>query len=262
MNDCSTPPDWTLSIVSHGHSLEALIRGLATALRSPERFELVITHNLPPSGADLACLWPGPISIISNDSPKGFSANHNAALRRGQGRYLAAIDPDLVMLGDPFDQLAQVLDEPASGIVSTHVLDESGQWADHARPAPSPWRLLKRHLPGARDGYESAPDRILRTDWVAGLFMAMRADTFARLNGFDDRYFMYCEDVDLCLRAWNMELSVQVVPAAAVVHPARRQSLKRLRHFLWHCASLIRLWTSVSYYRFLNSERGKHSRKG
>ncbi len=262
MNDCSTPPDWTLSIVSHGHSLEALVRGLATKLRCPEHFELIITHNLPQTGSDLAALWPGPISIISNVSPKGFSANHNAALRRGQGRYLAAIDPDLVMLGDPFDQLAQVLDEPASGIVSTHVLDESGQWADHARPAPSPLRLLKRYLTSARDSSESAPDRILRTDWVAGLFMAMRAETFARLDGFDDRYFMYCEDVDLCLRAWNMELSVLVVPAVAVVHPARRQSLKKLRHFLWHCASLIRLWTSVSYYRFLNSERGKHSRRG
>lgn len=244
-------PDWSLSVVSHGHvdSVRRLLEDCRRYL-DPERFELIVTLNIDEPGADLAQLWSGPLRLIRNPRPKGFGANHNAALQSARGRCVAAIDPDLRLRGNPFAELSAALAESGAGIVSTRVIDEHGIAADNARPVPTLWRLLGRRF-GERSGlYTRDLDRRLDVDWVAGLFMAMRAETFQRLRGFDERFFLYCEDVDLCLRCWNLGLSVQVVPAAEVVHHARRRSLRTWQHFRWHCRSLVKLWTSKSYRQF------------
>lgn len=244
-------PDWSLSVVSHGHgaAVRALLAGLAGQL-DPARHEVLVTLNRSEADADLESAWPGPYRLIRNPRPQGFAANHNAALRQARGRWLAAIDPDLQFQGNPFPRLAQALADPHAGIVATRVLDERGEVADHARLRPSVLRLLRRHVADEELAYDETLERELDVDWVAGLFMAMRRDTFDRLGGFDTRYHMYCEDVDLCLRAWNAGLAVRVVPASWIVHPARRQSLRRAQHFFWHVRSLARLWTSTAYQTF------------
>ncbi len=248
---------WTFSVVSHGHKIESLIRKLSETVEQAAQCELIVTRNLPDQSEDLTNLWPGPFTLIENTTPKGFGANHNAAFKGAAGRYLATIDPDLELESDPFPELAQGLDDPSCGIVSTRVIDENGNVADHARPVPTPLSLLRRYFLRQRRLYPSSFEQAQEADWVAGLFMAMRADTFKRLLGFDERYHMYCEDVDLSLRSWCIGLSVKVLPCAKVRHPARRKTLKHLRHFLWHCASLIRLWRSTAYLQFRLCERGR-----
>jgi hypothetical protein len=58
------------------------------------------------------------------------------------------------------------------------------------------------------------------------------------------------------MRAWNAGLQVRVVPAVPVTHVAQRQTLKKLRHFVWHCQSLIRLWRAPSY-RMFRARKGR-----
>lgn len=245
------PPQWSLSVVSHGHM--ASVRRLLEDFRAhldPVRYELLLTLNIDEATDDLGRHWSGPITLIRNTECKGFGANHNGGFRHARGKYFAAIDPDLRLHGDPFTALEQALEAPRLGIASTRVLDERGSAADNARPLPTPTRLLGRRLRGEPKLYSPQLDRSIDVDWVAGLFMAMRADTYRQLKGFDERYFLYCEDVDLCLRCWNAGLAVQVVPAIEVSHRAQRRTLKKMRHFLWHCSSLLRLWTADSYRQF------------
>ncbi len=251
----SSPPDWSLSVVSHGH-LPQIRTLLETAgkLLDPTRFEVLLTLNLPESAHGIENAWPGRLKVIRNTHPKGFGANHNAALREATGAWVAAVDPDLD-LGhlDPFAALASALENASTGIVSPTVLDASGACSDHAREVPTPGRLARRYASGGPASFESWLTIPHDVDWVAGLFMAMRRETFNQLGGFDERFHMYCEDVDLCLRSWNAGLAVRVIPGASVVHPARRRTLKDPRHFLWHLASLVRLWRSVSYREFRRS---------
>lgn len=258
-SEVSPPPVvWTISVVSHGHlpAIRELLRDCQRELEAGQ-YEIVLTLNIPESETDLAQGWTGPLHIIRNRRPQGFAANHNAALRLARGRYVAALDPDLRLHGNPFPRLAEALNGPATGIVSTCVLDEGGAVADHARSVPTPLGLARRYRRQEAPLYDASLTQALEVDWVAGLFMAMRCDTFEHLRGFDPRYFMYCEDVDLCLRAWNAGLSVQVVPTEYVTHPARRQSLRRIEHFAWHCGSFLRLWTGRSFWRFLRRPRGR-----
>ena len=247
----SSQPAWSLSVVSHGHlpEIRNLLGDLARCL-DPQRFEILLTLNRPEPADAIEHLWPGRFRLLRNPRPQGFGANHNAALRQATGTYVATLDPDLRLTDDPFVALETELGTGSTGIVSPAVLDGQGALSDHAREVPTPARLLRRY---ARGGPSSSPNRPTGphdVDWLAGLFMAMRLDTFRRLGGFDERFHMYCEDVDLCLRTWNAGLAVRVIPGVPVVHPARRRTLKDPRHLSWHLASLARLWSSSSYREF------------
>lgn len=255
MSNSFAPPDWSLSVVSHGHLPQ--IRTLLDDFRAqldPARFEILLTLNLAEAVGGLEQAWPGRLTVIRNPQPKGFGANHNAAIQRASGKWVATVDPDLRLHGaDPFAALEAELEENSTGIVSPTVLDELGRLSDHAREVPTPTRLVRRYAHGRPPSFDSGSTRPQDVDWLAGLFMAMRRDTFVQLGGFDERFHMYCEDVDLCLRSWNAGLTVRVVPGLAVVHPARRRTLKDPRHFLWHLASLAQLWSSPSYRAFRRS---------
>ena len=244
-------PEWSLSVVSHGHmpGIIKLFRDLREHLPA-DRVEILLTLNIPEDSSEVEKIWPGKLTLIRNQERKGFGANHNAALRRAQGRFLAAIDPELRLSGNPFESVANELRRPKVGIVTTLVYDDDGSLADNGRTVVSPVSLLQRHLFGHRDLYPANLSAPVTVDWVAGLFMAMRAETFHELSGFDERYYLYCEDADLCLRSWNLGLEVRVVPAPVITHVAQRQTLKRIEHFAWHCTSLLKLWMSTAYRTF------------
>jgi len=84
----------------------------------------------------------------------------------------------------------------------------------------------------------------LSPDWVAGMFMLFRSPVFDELQGFDERYFLYYEDVDLCRRLRNRGYEVRLVPSISAVHDARRESHQSLRHLRWHLASILRFFLS------------------
>lgn len=251
MDASSFIPEWSYSVVSHGHmeGVRRLLRDFREYVPA-ESHELFVTLNIDEPTDGLEQLWPGKLHIIRNDYRKGFAANHNTALWKARGRFVAALDPELRLHGNPFGLLANVLQQPGSGIATTLVLEEDGNLADNARPVVTPAALLRRYLRGHACSYNVDLAGPICVDWIAGLFMAMRGETFRQLEGFDERFFLYCEDADLCLRAWNAGLEVSVVPAPPVTHVAQRQSLKRLRHFAWHCESLFKLWSAPSYREF------------
>ena len=68
----------------------------------------------------------------------------------------------------------------------------------------------------------------------------LRAEFLRQVGVFDERYFMYYEDVDLCRRLRRSGFDVKLVPAAKAVHDAHRQSHRNARHLLWHLASMLR----------------------
>jgi N-acetylglucosaminyl-diphospho-decaprenol L-rhamnosyltransferase len=249
-------PVWTVSIVSHGHA-EAVRRLLADFRRLvPIRHvEILLTLNAGEPAEGFAEEWPGALSIFRNARPCGFSANHNAAFRYARGRYFAVLDPELRLKGNPFGALEPMLDDPRCGVVTPTVIDESGRLQDNARSVVTPVALLRRYLLGQSTAVMGGGQRPAAADWVAGLFLAMRSECFRVLAGFDERYFLYCEDTDISLRARNEGLEVYVVPCRPVIHVARRKTLKDPRHFLWHLKSLAVLWSSRAFWRFLLRER-------
>lgn len=99
--------------------------------------------------------------------------------------------------------------------------------------------LLRRRLLKRKD---------TRVDWVNAACLVLPSVVWRSLNGFDERYFMYCEDVDLCLRLRLRGLLLVRAPIR-VIHIGQRASARSWRHLSWHIRSLWRLWRSPVYAR-------------
>ena len=245
---------FTVSIVSHGQAplCARLIADLACHA-APLIERVILTLNIAEDAPTLGQL-PFAMEIIRNDRPAGFGENHNRAFARARSQYFAVLNPDLRIGQDPFPALRAILADPQVGIAAPLVRDESGQVADFARPLVTPAQVLLRRLP--RAGHALPPQH--RPDWIAGMFLAFRSQTYAALGGFDTRYFLYCEDVDICARARLLGLRLQLAEGVSVTHQAQRTSHRSLRYLRMHVTSLLRLWMSPVYRDYRRMLRAQH----
>jgi N-acetylglucosaminyl-diphospho-decaprenol L-rhamnosyltransferase len=185
------------------------------------------------------------VERIVNPQVKGFGANHNAAFTRCRTPYFCVVNPDIRLPADPFPGLLQALEQPAAGVAGPLVRSPSGEAEDSARRFPTPAFLLAK-LAGARGGPEYPHDRgPIGVDWVAGMFMLFSSDAFRVIGGFDERYFLYYEDADICRRLLKAGRRAVYQPAAEVTHDARRASRRDLAHLRWHLRSMLRFLVSA-----------------
>jgi hypothetical protein len=235
-----TEPDLTLSIVSHGHG--TLVRDLLGDIaRHCRGVEVLLTVNVPELQPIDASMSGIPLRIIANAAPRGFGANHNTAFRLGRGRYFCVLNPDVRLQADPFPALTRALADEHVGVAAPVVLSPGGDIEDSARRYPTPFSVAKKAFARRPALDYAVGDQPFSPDWVGGMFMLFRREVFERAGGFDERYFLYYEDVDLCRRLAGLDYRVELVPAARVVHNARRRSHHGdLRHSLWHLTSMLR----------------------
>jgi N-acetylglucosaminyl-diphospho-decaprenol L-rhamnosyltransferase len=246
MNTSLMEASITLSVISHGHGalIAALFKDL-DRLRSPAIGKVILTRNLA-EPHPVPALQHYRLQVIDNPVPKGFGANHNAAFEHCDTGFYAVVNPDIRLPSDPFPALVQRLAQPGFGMAAPAVLEADGRPSDHARPLITPWSLARRYTPLARAGAAQATG----TDWVAGMFLVFRSEVYRSLLGFDERYRLYCEDIDICARLRLSGHRFDVVREASVVHEARRSSHRSWRYLSWHLASLLRWWTSPAFYGY------------
>ena len=79
--------------------------------------------------------------------------------------------------------------------------------------------------------------------------LVVNAQAWRAVQGFDERFFLYCEDYDLCARLYNAGYSLVVDDATCVVHDAQRDSHRSSRHLRWHLESLAKVWLSAAFWR-------------
>lgn len=230
----------TLSVVSH---LQAGLAGrLLADIASLGRADLqvILTVNIPETVP-----LPGDIEVIRNQRPRGFGANHNAAFRRARGDHFCVLNPDIRLPADPFPALLDELADPAVGVVAPRIADTHGRTEDSVRRFPNV-ASLARKLFGGRPAPDYAfGDKAVAVDWVGGMFMLFRREAYERVRGFDERYFLYYEDVDICRRLHGAGFRVVATPRAQAVHEARRASRRDPRHMLMHARSMLRYLTTI-----------------
>lgn len=234
----------TVSVVSHGHGeLVAQLVAQLCAGQGSQVGHVVVTHNLPdrPLVPPLNG-WPFRFTEIFNASPAGFGANHNRAFERADTSLFCVLNPD-VSLPDAgiWAQLAACASQVGAGCVFPTLLNADGTRQDNAREVLTPWALFRRRV-------LRRPER--RVDWVSAAFWVVPCAVYQRLGGFDERFFMYCEDVDFCLRLQLQGWRLIPVPAHAQ-HLAHRGSHRHWRHLAWHVRSLLRLWMGAPLREYL-----------
>ena len=241
----------TISVVSHGHCalLAALLDDLAQWQTAGDI--IVVTLNIPEPELERS-RWPG-VLWIDNPKPKGFGANHNAALFGRASRWFAILNPDIRIETDILTALLAHADsDPEIGLIAPGVIGPDGTPQDSARRLLTPFRLLLRsgrRLSGR--GIARPAQTADELDWLAGMFVLVRQAAFAAINGFDERFFLYCEDMDLCIRLQLLGYRIKYVRQTVVVHDARRDSHQSGKHLRWHIASLLQFWSTLTFWRYL-----------
>lgn len=245
-----TPPITRISIVSHGQA--GLVRALLNDLNTWEResrIQVILTLNLPETLPFDTDGFSFPLHVIHNSRAQGFGANHNAAFRctdleRNFASY-CVLNPDIRLNSMVFSALRRALGAHAdTALVAPRVVNNEGIVENSARRLPTPLGILRKGIHLALTGHPPEEDPFAHPDWVAGMFMLLRADAFAAVGGFDERYHLYYEDVDLCCRLRLAGYDIALVDAATVVHDARRTSHRNLRYARWHLASMLRFFSS------------------
>lgn len=228
--------------------MERLLRDFGERVRTP--VSVLVTINVPETIPFSPTDFGFPIEIVRNRSPAGFGANHNAAFGLAKGSHFCVLNPDIRLTADPFPALLDALEDPSLGVAGPLVRGESGQIEASSRRYPTPLYILRKALvgPPAHPDYAIA-DAPVSPDWIGGMFMVFRTETYREIGGFDERYFLYYEDVDICARLRDRGYDVRLIPAASVVHEARRDSHRRLRYLAWHVRSMLRFWRSDAYRR-------------
>jgi N-acetylglucosaminyl-diphospho-decaprenol L-rhamnosyltransferase len=229
-----------LSMVSHGQARLAN-RFLQDLAGLPEVDELVMTENVPdaPLHAPPGCA----VRAHHNPSPLGFAANHNRAFEGCTQTFFCVANPDIRLPTNPLPGLLAAMQDPTVGLVAPLVLNPAGQPEDNARRFPTPWNLMLK-LVGVDDGrHHLAPQAASEpraVEWVAGMFLLFRAEAFRDVGGFDAKFHLYYEDVDICARLWKSGWKVMCDPGVTVVHEAQRASRHNARYMRWHAASMAR----------------------
>lgn len=231
----------TASVVSHGHG--AMVWRLVDQLADcPEVSQIIVTLNTPEAVPEVLS---HKVLLLQNNEQKGFGANHNAAFCRAQSTFFCVINPDIELTSNPFSVLLNSLADPLVGLAAPLVLGSDGMPEDSMRHFLTPVSMIKRVL-GFDSGSYAVRERRseLRPDWVAGMFMLFRSEAYRKMSGFDERYFMYCEDADISTRLWKAGYKVVGCLSIGVIHNAQRASRRNFKHLTWHLQSMLRYFVS------------------
>jgi GT2 family glycosyltransferase len=232
----------SISVVSHGHIglVASLLADISTHVRTP--VEVILTLNFPEVIPFRPESFSFPLHIVENTLPKGFAANHNAAFLTRRGGFFCVLNPDIRIEQDPFPELLNCLQDRSVGVVAPLIRNPAGAIEDSARRFPTPLSILRKAFLRRLEVEYPIERETIYPDWVAGMFMVFPSDVFAALHGFDEHYFLYYEDVDLCARLAFAGKRVAVCPAASAVHAAQRESRRNPRYLRWHLSSMLRFF--------------------
>lgn len=185
--------------------------------------------------------WPFRLTELFNPEPIGFGANHNRAFRHCGTTFFCVLNPDIELRdGSVWARMLKGLEQPGAGCAYPLLYNPDGSRQENERELVTPAALVRRHL-------LRRPQR--RVDWVSGAFWVVPAAVWRALGGFDERFFMYCEDVDFCLRLQLAGWRLARVDVGAT-HAASWGSRNPGRHMGWHMRSLLRLWTGPAIRRY------------
>lgn len=233
-------PRVAVSIVSHGHGgmVQTLVQRL---LDCPSVSQIIVTRNIPEN----SCFKERErIEVLENRKPLGFGANHNQAFKSCRQPFFCILNPDIEISEDPFPALLATLQRHRLALVAPRIMTPGGDTEDSFRYFPSAASLVAKALyhQEGRFRYDPAAMTVF-PDWVAGMFMLMPDREFSAIGGFDESYFLYYEDVDLCARLRLAGKGIGVDLTVSATHRARRSSRRDLGHMRMHIASMVRyLW--------------------
>ncbi len=206
--------------------------------RYPEISQIIVVENIP---ENLALPNDPRVQKVVNLVPMGFASNHNASFRLMRADYFCVLNPDIIFKDNLFPGLLMEMKAQGASLIAPIVLNKGGELEDSARHFPTFKSLLKKIIFKDKGAYDiKVGGHSFSPDWVAGMFLLFDKFSFSQVNGFDEKYFLYYEDVDICSRLWRQKFKIILSPKSIVIHDARRDSQKSMKFAFLHIKSMAR----------------------
>ncbi len=212
------------------------------------------------------------IKYIHNQRNIGFGSAHNIAIReslKSKAKYHVIINPDIYWSDKVIEKLAYYMDlNPPCGLVMPKIIFPDGGIQYLCKLLPTPLDLIVRrffpirtYIERLNNRYElrmSGYDREMEVPSLSGCFMFIRCSVLDKTGGFDERYFLYAEDLDLCRRIGKISATV-FYPEVSVVHEYARDSYKNNKMLKIHMKSIIQYFNKWGW--IFDKERMMKNRK-
>jgi len=168
------------------------------------------------------------ISLASNDSflkildtfsNIGFSKGCNLGAKTATGKILFFLNPDTKLLDAKLGNFLSLLDKENIGIIAPSLITEKGtfqSWSGGKKITPL--KTILKNLFFKKDSSFSKNTSDIELDWTSGAALLIKKDLFEKINGFDENFFMYFEDVDLCQRVRKLGKKVLLLSQTLVLH--------------------------------------------
>ncbi|MFA6522304.1 MAG: glycosyltransferase family 2 protein [Patescibacteria group bacterium] len=225
-------------------------------------FEIIVIDNNPAAGmhAILEKEFPH-VRYIALDRNKGFGGGMNEGIRIANGRYILVFNPDIVVEAQSLETLTRFMDaHPDVGVVGPKLVNPNGslQFSCYRLP-PLLWPVYRRTPLGKTAVGKQVIEEYLMTanphaetqdvDALIGAALFCRRTDLQAIGLFDERFFMYYEDNDLCRRFWERGKRVVYLPSASMIHYHRRASADG--SLLQQCFSRFTWIQIASFVRYM-----------
>jgi GT2 family glycosyltransferase len=201
------------------------------------------------------------VRVIENGTNLRFAKGNNVGIQASRGEYVLILNPDTIIHEGSLDKLIRFADaHPEAGAFGCRVLNLDGSYQESARPFATirgEWilalylkplgHLSNWLLPCLYVGWKGDTQRVVQ--WVSGCFIVARTELLKRIGGFDEQFFYYYEDMDLCRRIWEAGYSIVFTPEMAITHLGG-QSTKRF-------AAAFKLDSQITRYRYYYKYYGR-----
>jgi N-acetylglucosaminyl-diphospho-decaprenol L-rhamnosyltransferase len=226
-------PDVAAVLVNYnaGHELRRALQSIADDMRGCSWEGVVVDNASADDSQTIAAEFAPVVRLIRNDSNIGFGRGANQGIAATSAPAVLIMNPDCALTPGALGSLRDALQaHPSCAVAGPRILDPDGSVQGSARGDPDMLTglfgrtaLFRRLFPDAAlsrrnvvTDAASADSAVV--DWVSGACFLARRDALRSVGGFDERYFLYWEDADLCRRLRARGHEIRYVPAATAVH--------------------------------------------
>jgi GT2 family glycosyltransferase len=259
--------DIVASIVTYNNNVDILNQCIDSFLKTDLTVHLYISDNSPVDSIKHKIPNDKRITYIYNKKNLGFGKAHNKCINRAvnKSKYYIILNPDIYFDGQILKQLYDYLESNAEvGLLSPKIVYPDERLQLSCRLIPSPLDMFARRLPQGEKLFkrrirkhqfeDNSFDKNMEVPFLLGCFLMIRSSVLEKVGGFDERFFMYMEDLDLCRRVGNVS-KIMFYAKAKIYHIYERASAKQTKLFFIHLKSMSKYFNKWGW--FLDKDRSR-----
>lgn len=213
-----------LSIITVTYNSQQCIQSyLDSVLKHlPPSSEVIIVDNLSQDATAQIVKQERSVKLVENKKNLGFSKGNNIGAKVALGEYLFFLNPDIHVVDDSTNKLLEFAQShPEAGLVAPRLIEPGGSTQASVKKLPTLLGVIREYWLGQRYAYEQyAPTtgQPIEVEAVYGAAMMIKKELLEKIGGFDERYFLFFEDLDLCRKIGKLGLKIIYYPRATFKH--------------------------------------------